>query len=783
MTRLLTRSFLRFILRAPFSSVSVFLGVLLGVASVTGVHLLGAQVNASLDGLRPPHLERVTHVATRQDLDVHHYAELARRLQEGSLAGVVRLAPLMEGTLADGTRVVATDWLGGGAVGIAAGVRADVEVDLQAAVVRGFDGRAEVCEPLQVSGRTIPVIGTLPASELTDDAPTLFVDLGLGTSLLGVDQPLQAVLLEARSPTQQLADGLELLMPGMSAGLSPPALPLGDGWQVHDVQTELAGFGLARAVLFNVGALGSLSLLVAVLLMYQTCVIWLRRQRDILARLMDIGVPRAALAAGFLCALLLLGGLATAAGLLAGQGLAQALLAQLAVPTASALALTATVVIKALASGVLVCLFGGVVAWYFEWRPRHRRVRGAAWFTALAIAAASGWLLSRTDGLIGVFAVILLVAGLVCWMSLPLLDTGRRFTERLRGSLLVRLALREATWYSGDLALAVAALALALGVSIGVGLMVDSFRREFVAMLDTRLQADLYVTADTSVADAADWLAGQPGVRRVALYGDAEVRVEGQPVSVGYGAFDAAEARRYGYPRALAANEVLASERALQALQRSVGDVATVGGVPLTIVGSFPGFGDAGLRLLLSVDGAARLGFAIDYRRIGIAADDPSSLASALAARHPTWTITNQQIMRGTAIRVFDQTFLITEALTALAMIVAAVALFNALGGMRLNQQATSELLDVLGLNRVERLTIDFTRATTVGTVALLLALPLGLWLGWVLCSEVNPRAFGWRIDLTLAPAAFVTPLVSGAVAVLLAGVLGVPGERRGRLA
>ena len=139
-------------------------------------------------------------------------------------------------------------------------------------------------------------------------------------------------------------------------------------------------------------------------------------------------------------------------------------------------------------------------------------------------------------------------------------------------------------------------------------------------------------------------------------------------------------------------------------------------------------------------------------------------------------------MVRDTAIKVFDRTFLITDALTLLALIVAAVALFNALSGLRLNQQATSQLLDVLGLTRAERTLIDLARALAVGCFALLLAVPLGLWLDWVLCNEVNPRAFGWHIDLLVGAGAFWVPLGTGAVAVLVSGLLGVPGERRGRL-
>ena len=780
MIGLLTRSYLRFVLRAPYSALSVFLGVLIGVASVTGVHVLGAQVNASLDALRPPHLSAASHVATRPDLTIGVYAELLEAFHRGDLRHVVSVRPLLEGELADGTRVLATDWLRGGLPAADTG-EAPTGDGLDGVLAQGFEG-VEPGGELQVSGRALKVMGTVPTSELTATTRAVYADLGLGSDLLARTAEFDAVLLQVESPQDRLAEALELFMPGMSAGLALPSLELGSGWQVHDVQAEVAGFGLARAVLFNVGALGSLSLLVAVLLMYQTCVIWLRRQRDILSRLMEIGVPRVGLAVGFVAALLVLGLLATVCGLFAGRWLAGTLLAQMGVVAGAGLSLDTAVIVKSLLAGVGVCVAGGLVAWRFEWREASRVVGVSALVLPVLALTAAVLLLVYGQGLVSIFAVILLVAGLVCWLSLPVLRWFRGLADRLRGSLMVRLALREATWFSGDLALAVASLALALGVSIGVGLMVDSFRREFVDMLDVRLQADLFVAADEDVEAHQDWLSGQPGTERVALYGSATTRVSGQPVSVGYTHFDARESLRYGHVGALQPHEAIVSERTLRALALDVGDTLVAAGREFRIVAAFPGFGDADLRMLVDNAAAVGLGWTLRFDRASVSTAAPDTLKNAIEARFPHWTVTDQRDMRATAIRVFDQTFLITEALTALAMIVASVALLNALAGLRLNQQATSDLLNVIGLNLREMKTIDLSRAVAVGAVALLLALPLGLWLGWVLCQEVNPRAFGWQIDLVVAGSAFVAPLVGGACAVLLAGLVGVPAEHRGRV-
>ena len=59
-----------------------------------------------------------------------------------------------------------------------------------------------------------------------------------------------------------------------------------------------------------------------------------------------------------------------------------------------------------------------------------------------------------------------------------------------------------------------------------------------------------------------------------------------------------------------------------------------------------------------------------------------------------------------------------------------------------------------------------------IGTVAAAAAVPLGLVIAYVLCAEVNPRAFGWSISFGIDVAAVLTPTMLGVVAALLAGLV-----------
>ena len=54
----------------------------------------------------------------------------------------------------------------------------------------------------------------------------------------------------------------------------------------------------------------------------------------------------------------------------------------------------------------------------------------------------------------------------------------------------------------------------------------------------------------------------------------------------------------------------------------------------------------------------------------------------------------------------------------------------------------------------------------------MLVAVPLGVTLGWILCDVINPRAFGWTVTLQLTLSALMTPVIWGLLAASAAGLI-----------
>ena len=789
---LLLLSFLRFAARTPWSTAAALLGLSLGVVSTVAVHCIGLAISESLRDRTPPHLRSVTHVAQREGATMADYFALRRQWRRGALPQVAFATPIVQGQLVVEQpqrvryQVIGGDWYGPGSA--AALQRAGGAFTRNGVVVDASTGLA-VDEVFALGGESWTVVVVVDAGLRN----ALFLDYGDALAVL--DRPathLSFVALGLRDPFAGVKEVAERLLPGWSAGLPLEATELA-GWQMRPVESLRPEQRFSQAALFNFAVLGLLALLIAWFLIFQACVLWLRRLDALLTRLWVLGCSRAALRGCFLLFVAGLGVLAILVGLAGGYGLASWLvrMSTLGVAALPEITLSAIVVGKAMFSGLAVALAGAGFALL-----RRRRFGGDAGpeltRPSWPAAALGGALLAIAlffDGLgllggLGAVAALGLIALALVAPALRLARHGLRQARPAgyRG-LLLRLGVREAAWFERDLGVALGALVLAAGVSIGIGLMVASFAQDFQRMLKQRLSHEFYLSGGNAPAHLgrlARALQANFPAAAVQPYGALSTRLGGQTLQVGYTRFSQAEAARYGYTGALAADEAMANERLLAAIGLQVGDLIRWGGAPLRIVHAFPGFGDAKPRLLLDVAGGeARFG-ALTYDRISVSGIAGAALENWLARNAPDVEVVARSALRSRALEVFQRSFAITRALTLLALIVAVVGLYNALLALRLNQRAGVRLLRALGLSAGEQRWLSTVRGAALGAIAMALALPLGLGMGWLLCELVNPRAFGWRIELSMAPSGWLPPVLFGFAAALLASLLPAPKEGLG---
>lgn len=783
---LLAKSQFRYAARHPVGTVATLVGTALAVLAVTVVHLVSESVRSGLAAAGGAAVA-YTHVATRANLSEADYFDLRRRWRRGELAGVRAVIPVIDGHARVDrrpTRLLGFDPLAGlqgvGEPGPWGGAGSSSRFLLEDALVV----EPQAAEAIRAAGGRV---ANLPvALEEVEGIGMLLADLPTAQRLLRREGELDAVWLQVESPSSRLADWADRLLPGIAAALPEAGNPVIDGFRVTARSRWNPARRFADAIAFNLGMLALLSLLMALFLTVQSSRANSARRRLEHHRLRAAGVSRAEIRVLAVAEGLLIGGLGTGLGLAAGVAIADAVVAAGELRPAS---VDSWVVAKAL------CCGAGTAALAAAWsggaraeRPASRRAgRKARFAVRLAVGlvalAALAVCLAHAS-LPGAFAGLLLICLLHVGYAVPALVGASRRLAGFVKSLTMRANLRSlpsaGQGEGSDPRLALAALSVAAAVAIGMGLMVESLRRDFHAMLEQTLWEGVYVRDETGrAARDVDAIRRLPGVDSARRYGEAPARLAQGPVTVRVADLDSAEAARYGYRGDVPAGAFL-NETAARAYGLGAGQVAdlTIGekrffGAPIAHV--FRDYRAATPTLILPAAFQARLPVAaVAWHQVVVLTQPGAAapVAAAIRERHPDADVRDHAAIRAAASAAFDRSFVVSNALTAVAVAVAVVGLYAALTALQASREREFRLLAAVGHTRAQIWRLALARTFVLGAVAAVAAAPLGLAIAWVLCTFVNPLAFGWTINLRPAASAFFLPLLLCLAGALLAGLL-----------
>ncbi len=131
-----------------------------------------------------------------------------------------------------------------------------------------------------------------------------------------------------------------------------------------------------------------------------------------------------------------------------------------------------------------------------------------------------------------------------------------------------------------------------------------------------------------------------------------------------------------------------------------------------------------------------------DWNRVRMAITEKFGLADD--------EIIDQTELRQIGLAVFDRTFVVTQALNALTLLVAAIGIFCAISAIHHHRVGQQALLASLGLSRRERGTLLLAQWGMLGLLCMVLVWPLGTLLAGYLGMVVTPAAFGWSFPLQL---------------------------------
>lgn len=662
--------------------------------------------------------------------------------------------------------------------------------------------------------RNYTVRGVIPASTAGGDI--VLMDIGAAQQATGRMGRVDRILL--RVPDQP---GFEYWRDKLRA-----ALPAGVQLSAEGSETA-ANRRMLSAFRWNLRVLSYIALLVGAFLIYNTISVSVVRRRADIGIVRALGASRAMVLTAFLAEAGLFGIAGSLIALPLGRLMASGAVRLLSTTVNAlyvtsrpgTLSLSAGSVALALATGIGVALASAfapareasqvapteaMARGRREYAVRVARGRDALIAVALATAAA---LTSRAPAvggkpLFGYLAALLLVAAAalaIPAMVMALTPLASASLQRLLG-VEALLASRSLAASLRRTSVLVGTLCTAIAMMTSVAIMVGSFRETVVLWMNNQLPADLYLRPvgapggdrhPTIAPELADQIAMLPGVVQVSRFRAYDIEYQGLPATLA--SIDdkpAGKGRKSEFfsgrqaaavMRQLAAgNNAVVSEPFANKHHIRTGDVLTLPlgtqRVPFRVVDIAYDYGnDSGYILLAR---ATMLRYLPDRAASNLAV----TLASGanleavrdeirqVAANRDVLIFSNREIRRQ-AIRTFDQTFAITYALEAVAILVAVLGIAGALISIVIDRRREFGLLRFLGASTAQIRRLILVEAGLIGIFSNIAGLALGYVLSLILIFVINKQSFGWTIQFHWPVRILVGALSVVYVATVLAGL------------
>ncbi len=133
--------------------------------------------------------------------------------------------------------------------------------------------------------------------------------------------------------------------------------------------------------------------------------------------------------------------------------------------------------------------------------------------------------------------------------------------------------------------------------------------------------------------------------------------------------------------------------------------------------------------------------------------------------------IDSNRRIRELSLAIFDRTFIITDVLYYLALGVAVLGILGAMLALQLERAREFAILRALGVTPRQLEGLIVMQTAVIGVFAGIAAMPLGVTMAYVLIEVINRRAFGWTIDMAVAPGILLSALLMAVTAAILAGL------------
>ena len=639
----------------------------------------------------------------------------------------------------------------------------------------------------------------------------IITDIATAQEVLGVEGKLSYIglMIGKTDNKKAIIDRIESLLPAHVQLIS-------------SADQTLSMRQMTRAFSINLNALGLLSLLVGMFLIYNTMTFLVLQRRKLIGTLRSIGVTRRQIFYLIFSEALILAVIGTligiVVGIIIGQGLLQRVTATVDTLYFHTAVSTLLITFPQIAKGFLLGVGATILAvlppaWEATRQPPgmvmirsqlelnvRKLIKKAGWASLIVLSCGLILLRFSADnihlGLAGIFLLLFSFALITPGFTLLVMKLVGKLFARLFG-VLGQLPARMITADISRTGIAIAALMIAVAATIGMDLMINSFRETVSQWVKTSLRADLYVSLPKDKISAAKAAADEalkaniaafPGVEMVSTVLHTKVISSKGMERISVFELNSKSIRgiifkqqpsdnvwqRFEHEKTLLVTEPYAYFHRIKIGEKIVLHTDR-GKRPFEVIGIYADYsGDRG-HLAISRAHYKNYWPDLGYSGIGVYArsgTDLKKLENRIRKELGSeLMVRSDQAIYQASMDVFEQTFAITETLRWLAAGIAFVGVFSALMALQFERTRQLGVLRAIGVTSRQLSIMITTETGLIGLVAGSLAIPVGYSVAYLLIFVIYQRAFGWTMAFYLNYGVFYQGLLLAFIAALLAGI------------
>ena len=573
----------------------------------------------------------------------------------------------------------------------------------------------------------------------------------------------------------------------------------------------------------NLTSLSLLALIVGLFLIYNTMTFSVIQRKVLIGTLRSVGVTSGEIYGLILKEALIIGIIGTIAGFAAAYFISKFLLIIISqtindlyyVVSVREIYISPAIIIKGIALGVIATLLSALkpAKDASSVHPRSAMIRseqesslikkipgmtiaGIIFFTAGAVIL----LIPSKNIWLSYFGILPVIIGFALFTPLIIILVEKIFSPlytKLFG-ITGKMSSRSILQNISRTYIAIAALALAVAATVGVGTMVSSFRTTVIDWLETRLNADVFISAPSLISrrndavlneDILDKIRAIDEVKDFNFYREVELFQEGKRYHLlasglskrSYSGFKFKEGNPDEAWKGFEAGDLFISEPFAYKNDLTVGDMLSLktdkGMREFRVAGVYYDYAsDQGL-ITIQYKHFKEFWNAEGYSGISVFVKDESYIGTVkdkiqtLDTGGQQLVVRTYKYLRDSSVEIFDRTFLIAKVLQLLSIIVAFIGILSSLMSLQLERRRELGILRANGLLPSQLFLMVNLQTLLMGFTAGLIALPLGNILAAILIYIINKRSFGWTMQFEILPGILAEAMILSITAALLAGL------------